>query len=79
VFTKEPPAADSKLVLHENVTVTPHLGASTVEAQVCRIGSEILFMIASSFYYPSSQNANKHLGFLRKEWPLKLLKLSLEL
>ncbi|KAK3143529.1 hypothetical protein QOZ80_4AG0301430 [Eleusine coracana subsp. coracana] len=33
VFTKEPPAPDSKLVLHENVTVTPHLGASTVEAQ----------------------------------------------
>ncbi|KAJ4761313.1 D-3-phosphoglycerate dehydrogenase [Rhynchospora pubera] len=33
VFTVEPPAADSKLVLHENVTVTPHLGASTVEAQ----------------------------------------------
>ncbi|KAF8660245.1 hypothetical protein HU200_057811 [Digitaria exilis] len=33
VFTKEPPAADNKLVLHENVTVTPHLGASTVEAQ----------------------------------------------
>jgi D-3-phosphoglycerate dehydrogenase len=42
VFTKEPPAADSKLVLHENVTVTPHLGASTVEAQVCLIVSEIL-------------------------------------
>jgi phosphoglycerate dehydrogenase-like enzyme len=34
VFTQEPPAADNKLVLHENVTVTPHLGASTVEAQV---------------------------------------------
>ncbi|RLM74541.1 hypothetical protein C2845_PM15G23600 [Panicum miliaceum] len=33
VFTKEPPAPDNKLVLHENVTVTPHLGASTVEAQ----------------------------------------------
>ncbi|KAL3825037.1 hypothetical protein ACJIZ3_021066 [Penstemon smallii] len=33
VFTKEPPSADSKLVQHENVTVTPHLGASTVEAQ----------------------------------------------
>ncbi|ONM12897.1 D-3-phosphoglycerate dehydrogenase 3 chloroplastic [Zea mays] len=33
VFTKEPPAADNKLVLHGNVTVTPHLGASTVEAQ----------------------------------------------
>ncbi|KAJ3704827.1 hypothetical protein LUZ61_008532 [Rhynchospora tenuis] len=33
VFTEEPPAKDSKLVLHERVTVTPHLGASTVEAQ----------------------------------------------
>ncbi|XP_062185202.1 D-3-phosphoglycerate dehydrogenase 3, chloroplastic-like [Phragmites australis] len=33
VFTKEPPTPDNKLVLHENVTVTPHLGASTVEAQ----------------------------------------------
>ncbi|CAN0878889.1 D-3-phosphoglycerate dehydrogenase 1, chloroplastic [Linum grandiflorum] len=33
VFTVEPPSPDSKLVLHENVTVTPHLGASTIEAQ----------------------------------------------
>ncbi|KAK1269411.1 hypothetical protein QJS04_geneDACA013844 [Acorus gramineus] len=33
VFTVEPPPKDSKLVLHENVTVTPHLGASTIEAQ----------------------------------------------
>ncbi|CAL5005958.1 unnamed protein product [Urochloa decumbens] len=33
VFTVEPPPKDSMLVLHENVTVTPHLGASTVEAQ----------------------------------------------
>ncbi|XP_039130824.1 D-3-phosphoglycerate dehydrogenase 3, chloroplastic-like [Dioscorea cayenensis subsp. rotundata] len=33
VFTEEPPSADSKLVLHENITVTPHLGASTAEAQ----------------------------------------------
>ncbi|KAK7293968.1 hypothetical protein RJT34_16851 [Clitoria ternatea] len=33
VFTEEPPAKDSKLVQHENVTVTPHLGASTKEAQ----------------------------------------------
>ncbi|PHU04741.1 D-3-phosphoglycerate dehydrogenase 1, chloroplastic [Capsicum chinense] len=32
VFTVEPPK-DSKLVLHENVTATPHLGASTMEAQ----------------------------------------------
>ncbi|KAL9268362.1 D-3-phosphoglycerate dehydrogenase 2, chloroplastic-like protein [Drosera capensis] len=33
VFTEEPPPKDSKLVLHENVIVTPHLGASTKEAQ----------------------------------------------
>ncbi|XP_076895482.1 D-3-phosphoglycerate dehydrogenase 1, chloroplastic-like [Bidens hawaiensis] len=33
VFTVEPPPRDSKLVNHENVTVTPHLGASTTEAQ----------------------------------------------
>ncbi|CAA6670298.1 unnamed protein product [Spirodela intermedia] len=33
VFTEEPPHKDSPLVQHPNVTVTPHLGASTVEAQ----------------------------------------------
>ncbi|KAF9613838.1 hypothetical protein IFM89_012370, partial [Coptis chinensis] len=33
VFTVEPPPKDSKLVQHKNVTVTPHLGASTKEAQ----------------------------------------------
>nr|GMC53899.1 D-3-phosphoglycerate dehydrogenase 2, chloroplastic [Ipomoea batatas]GMC55756.1 D-3-phosphoglycerate dehydrogenase 2, chloroplastic [Ipomoea batatas] len=33
VFAVEPPPKDSKLVQHENVTVTPHLGASTKEAQ----------------------------------------------
>ncbi|KAI6689782.1 hypothetical protein NL676_026610 [Syzygium grande] len=33
VFTKEPPPTDSKLVQHPHVTVTPHLGASTKEAQ----------------------------------------------
>ncbi|KAJ4958082.1 hypothetical protein NE237_025193 [Protea cynaroides] len=33
VFIEEPPSKDSKLVQHENVTVTPHLGASTKEAQ----------------------------------------------
>lgn len=34
VFTQEPPAKDSKLIQHERVTATPHLGASTMEAQV---------------------------------------------
>lgn len=33
VFTEEPPEQDNKLVLHDNVIVTPHLGASTAEAQ----------------------------------------------
>lgn len=33
VFTVEPPEPDNKLVQHEKVIVTPHLGASTVEAQ----------------------------------------------
>ncbi|XP_052175466.1 D-3-phosphoglycerate dehydrogenase 2, chloroplastic-like [Diospyros lotus] len=33
VFTEEPPAKDCKLLQIENVTLTPHLGASTKEAQ----------------------------------------------
>lgn len=44
VFTEEPPPKDNKLVLHENVIVTPHLGASTTEAQVC-------FVIWCYFFY----------------------------
>lgn len=36
VFEEEPPKADitRKLILHANVIATPHLGASTSEAQV---------------------------------------------
>lgn len=33
VFEEEPPSADNALVLHPRVVCTPHLGASTVEAQ----------------------------------------------
>lgn len=33
VFTEEPPSKEAKLAQHENVTATPHLGASTREAQ----------------------------------------------
>ena len=47
VFTEEPPSKDSKLVQHENVTVTPHLGASTKEAQVCFF----FFFCFSTAYY----------------------------
>ena len=35
VFTVEPPKDGNLLIMHENVVVTPHLGASTMEAQVC--------------------------------------------
>ena len=34
MFTKEPPPADDPLVMRDDVVVTPHLGASTTEAQV---------------------------------------------
>lgn len=34
VFESEPPAAESALLTHANVVATPHLGASTEEAQV---------------------------------------------
>lgn len=34
VFDKEPPPADHPLVLHERVICTPHLGASTEQAQL---------------------------------------------
>lgn len=34
VFEPEPPAADNPIVMHPKVLVTPHLGASTEEAQI---------------------------------------------
>jgi D-3-phosphoglycerate dehydrogenase len=34
VFVKEPPGADHPLVAHERVICTPHLGASTEQAQI---------------------------------------------
>ncbi len=34
VFVEEPPPKDSALIAHERVICTPHLGASTAEAQV---------------------------------------------
>ncbi|CAI0445790.1 unnamed protein product [Linum tenue] len=47
VFRKEPPSPESKLVQHENVIVTPHLGASTVEAQclVAPVSSLVLPLV----------------------------------
>ena len=34
VFEQEPPSPDNKLLKLENVTLTPHLGANTKEAQI---------------------------------------------
>jgi len=47
VFPKEPPQ-NLELVNHEKVSVTPHIGASTKEAQK-RIGAEIVSIIKENF------------------------------
>jgi len=39
VFESEPPSPDHALLAQENVSLTPHIGASTVEAQA-RVGAE---------------------------------------
>lgn len=47
VFSKEPPDSDSELIKHPNVVVTPHLGASTKEAQE-RVAVAIAHQIADA-------------------------------
>jgi len=47
VFTKEPPETNDPLINHPNVIVTPHLGASTKEAQD-RVATSIADQIADA-------------------------------
>ena len=47
VFEDEPPPADSKLRIHPNILLTPHLGASTAEAQES-VGVEIAEAVAEA-------------------------------
>lgn len=55
VFVEEPPPADHPLVRHEKVICTPHLGASTAEAQV-----KVAIEIAEQFgdYFANGQIRN---------------------
>lgn len=48
VFTKEPPSPDLKLLTSDNIIVTPHLGASTREAQD-RVAVDAANQIAAFF------------------------------
>ena len=55
VFASEPPPADSQVLKLENVSFTPHIGASTVEAQA-RVGREAA-QIVIDFAGSQSQEA----------------------
>jgi D-3-phosphoglycerate dehydrogenase len=56
VFLEEPPPADMPLLKHERVVVTPHLGASTREAQD-RVALEIAQQVAAFLTTGAIQNA----------------------
>lgn len=56
VFVEEPVPADNPLVKHERVVVTPHLGASTTEAQD-RVALEIAQQVALYLSTGAIQNA----------------------
>jgi D-3-phosphoglycerate dehydrogenase len=47
VFPEEPPQ-NLELINHERVSVTPHIGAATKEAQK-RIGAEVVSIIKENF------------------------------
>jgi len=56
VFEKEPLATDSELLQLDNVVVTPHLGASTEEAQV-NVAIEVAQIVADALLGKGIRNA----------------------
>src|SRR5262249_13578779 len=56
VFVEEPPPKDHPLLAHERVVVTPHLGASTKEAQD-RVALEIAEQVVAYLETGAIQNA----------------------
>ena len=62
VFSREPLPADSPLLKLPNVIVTPHLGASTEEAQI-KVAAELAQNISDYFTQGSLRNAVNLPGF----------------
>ncbi len=56
VFTEEPPPADHPLLLRDDVIVTPHLGASSTEAQL-RVALDVAEQISTFLLEGVAQNA----------------------
>lgn len=56
VFEQEPPPEDSSLVKHPNLICTPHLGASTDEAQV-NVAIEVAQQVVDYFTHGEIRNA----------------------
>lgn len=56
VFEQEPPAKDNPLLGLSNVILTPHLGASTEEAQV-KVAQELAETLADYFLHGTVRNA----------------------
>ena len=56
VFEKEPLPADSPLLLYENIIVTPHLAASTEEAQI-NVAQDIAHQIIDALQNENYSNA----------------------
>lgn len=56
VFEKEPPDFSSPLLKHKNVVVTPHLGASTEEAQV-NVAIEVALSVRDALLGKGVRNA----------------------